>query len=474
MAFPCAAAAYAYAVLVALGLGYFIALNPLQVNDCLGNMIKVQRAGFWEMLHSEFTNHAFLRPFLWAQLHIGFNLANGHYLEMFKTIHVLQLVATALLFVNLLRVRTVVGALAVPFGVAVLFGSHTFAGTVVEGFPINTFLTIAVCCLLAAHLSFSAPSLWRDIAAVLLFVFAVLTVESGVLIWVGLVAAWVAGCRGVSARAILVVTALLGAYFFLRFGPLAVGAPSLLERSSGFGFRVLDPPELVARFGNAPYVFYAYNVVAQVLTVLFSEPKGGVWMLTRNLMTGELLPRDVIAVGSSVATTLLICWWGGTRIRDWRQSRFEHGDRMLFILVAVLGANAVVSYPYTKDVIVSPAGVFYALVATIAFGELLSRLSRASSIRPLALAMSLMLALLSAAWGSRLVAIHYGLREKAFIIRNDWMAIYHENRPPGVDLEKDAAAAALVKQLYEQAITMRTVAPHFGNRSAWRYLEIPW
>ena len=466
--------AHAYAVIVALGLGYFISKNPLQIYDCLGNMLHVQSAGLWGVLVEDFTAKTFLRPFLLAQTDVTFDLANGHYLEMYKAIHALQLAATAALFVNLLRVTSMTSALAVPFGVGALFGSHTFGGTVTEGFPINHFMTIVVCCLIAANLSFGRPALWRDLAAVALFVFAALTLESGLLVWVIFAAAWIAGCRGVSRRALLAATAGLLGYFFLRFGLLNVGVPSLELRNSGFGFQVLDPPELISRFGERPWVFYAYNVVSQLLTVLVAEPKGGVWVFTRGVLSGELLPRDIIGVASSTGATLLIVWYGVSRISDRRRRVFEHGDRLLIIFVAVLCANAVIGYAYTKDVIVSPAGVFHAAAAAVAFAHVLGRLGCLSSVRLPAVAVTLALALLSAGWAMRLVALHYNLHEKAFIVRNDWMWTGPE--PRGLGLERNPAGAALARQLYDQAVRMRVAGTYFypARGQAWRYLEKPW
>jgi len=115
-------------MIVALGLGYFISKNPLQVWDCLGNLLHVQYNGLWAVLVEDFTAKAYLRPLLLAQIDLTFDLANGYYFETYKTIHALQLVATAGLFVNLLRVTSMTSALAVPFGVAALFGAHTFGG----------------------------------------------------------------------------------------------------------------------------------------------------------------------------------------------------------------------------------------------------------------------------------------------------------------------------------------------------------
>ena len=463
------AAAYGYGVIVALGLAYFIWRSPLQVNDCVDNLLEVQRHGFWNTVAAQFTSHAFLRPFLWAQLAITFELANGHYHAMYKTIHGLQLVTTALLFVSLLRVRSLTGLLAVPFGMAVLFGSHTFTGTIVEAFPINTFLTIVICCLIAANLSFGEPAWWRDVAAAILFVFAAFTVESGLLIWVIVTAAWVVGARGVSVRGVIATTVLLLAYVFLRLGPLQVGVPALTERSSGFGFRVLDPPELIALFGAHPWVFYAYNVVCQLLTVLFAEPKGGVFMFVRRLTAGELLPRDVIAVASTTGATLLIAWYAWSRKNEWRRGIIAHGDRLLFVFVAVFVSNAILSYAYTKDVIVSAAGIFHALAATVAFAYALGRIERMASLRLSVVGVTLALTMLSAGWAVKLAGIHYHLHETAFLNRNDWM----EMGPTTTrwDVPHDPRGAALIRQLYEQAVQMRVPGTYFYPIDLHEYVE---
>ena len=469
-----AAAAHVYAALTALGLGYFIVGSPLQLSEGLRNMLTVQRTGFWELIVSQFGASGFLRPLLYAQIDVAFELARGRYFEVFKAIHVVQVVLAAVLFVNVLRVRSGSGLLVVPFGIAMLFGSHTFAGTVLEAFPINTFLTIVVCCLMAANLVDGTPALWRDIAAVLLFVFAALTVESGLLVWVCVAAAWLAGFRGVSRSAVAVMTVLLGLYMVVRLGPMGAGSPALVERSSGYGFRVLDPPELIARFGDNPIWFYAYNVITQVLSVLFAEPKAGVWVFTHGLVTGELMPRDVIAVASSVGATMLIVWYAVSRLPDWRRRVFTTIDRWLFVSLAMIAANAVISYPYTKTVIVSPAGVFHALSATLAFGVAMERLGRARWPQVARLATAIALAVLSSTWAVRLVGVHYSLREKAFIARNDWTQLVIGRPPADVDVTRYPEAGRLIEQLRSDAVSRRVVNPAFASPYGWRYFEQNW
>jgi hypothetical protein len=461
-----------YAAIVALGLGYFIAGAPIQVSESLRNLLAVQRADLMELLAAQFTSEGFLRPLLLAQIDVAFEVSQGRYFAVFKTIHVVQVVLTGMLFVRLLRIRSPHEAAMVPFGIALLFGSHTFAGTLVEGFPINTFLTVVLCCLLAATLSDGAAARWRDVAAIVVFVFAALTVESGLLVWVCLAAAWIAGFRGVSPGALTATTGLLVAYLILRFAVLDVGAPALVERSSGYGFRVLDPPELVARFGDQPIFFYLYNVAAQVLTILFAEPKAGVWLLTRGVTQGDLMPRDVISVASQTGVTVLLAWYVGSRFPAWRRREVSPRDRWLLVALAVIAANAVISYPYTKNVIVSPAGAFYALAGALAFGAAIERMG--STARAAGLGVAIILALLSTGWAVRLVGVHYSLREKAFLARNDWTDVVLGQEPADVDPLRNPAAAALIRQLRDDAISRRVANPAFGTPAGWRYFEQPW
>jgi hypothetical protein len=476
------AAAYACAVIAALSLGYFIAGNPLQIDDSLSNMIQVQKASLWEMSVGQLRSDAYLRPMLWTQLDITFDLARGRYYEMYKAIHIAQVLLTGLLFVQLLRVRATSGLLAAMLGIAMLFGARTFSGTVYEGFPINTFLTTVLCCVVAAWLALRSRSWLNDVAVALLFVFAVLTFETGLLVWVILATAWLAGARGVSGRGVLATTALLVAYFIVRLGPLGVGTPDLLERSSGFGFRVLETDELTALFGDRAYLFYAYNIASQLLAVLIGEPKSGVWVFTRDLLEGSSLPYQYIAVVASTGATILIAWYIISRVREWRQaglrfphewrSALSHADRLVLLFVAVLAANATISYPYTKDAIMSPAGVFHALAAAVAFGALVERLPRLAMSRVRAFAVVALLLTFNTAWAIRFVAIHYALREHAWIVRNDWTEVFGPHAP--VDVGNDPQAVALTRQLQHEAIVRRVPASYFVQPRAFRYLEIPW
>jgi hypothetical protein len=202
---------------------------------------------------------------------------------------------------------------------------------------------------------------------VALLVCAMLTIESGLVLWVNFIAAYVVGYRGVSRPALIVLTLGLGAYFLGRFVLIGGAPPGLNERSAGFGFSVLSPDELIARFGDNPIPFYAYNVVSAISCVLFAEPRGGVWIFVRELLRGRPEPRQFVNVLTSVTTTLLIARFAAVRWPNWRAGEFDGADRFVIIFLAVLPFNALFAGGYEKDVIMSPGVCSMAPLRTSCF-----------------------------------------------------------------------------------------------------------
>lgn len=451
--------AYGYAALVACALGYGLLGMPVQVSDSLNNIVQASQGSLSHLVYNQFYQHGYLRPFLWGLIRAVFDLSNGHYFEWFRGWHVGQVAVLAGFFVALLRVRRAIDAAVVPLGLAALVGIHTFSGTIREAFPINTFMTILLCCYAAAWLALGSPRWWRDVAAALLLVFAALTVETGLLVAVVFVAAWLAGAPGVSRAGMAAQVALVAGYFVLRFAVLDIGAPALTERASGFGFGVIDRDELAVRFGGNPLPFYAYNVGASLLSLFASEPRGGVFQITRRVLAGEASPINIVSVAASVLGTALILAFVWTRRAEWRARRFTADDQLVAIFLAVAAANAVLCYAYTKDVILSPAGAFYALALAVAARHYLERASR-TTLR--AAAAGVMLVLLSTGWAFRAVAAQLDLRHAAEVVRRDWAYVdrwlQEQNVVPTTDQGR-----AIVTHLQEDAIWNHPMRPKLAG-----------
>ncbi len=466
-----AAGFWLLAMIMAAAVSYSVVRIPLQVTDALIPILKAQATPSVAVATvGSFKNPGYLRPLRIGQIQVLYELARGrHYFTVFKAFHVALVAAAFALFAAILQVRSRTDFFAGAFALTVFTGIHTFLGTVWEAYPFNHFLEIGVCCLATLALAQSRGGWWADACSCVLFVFASLTLESGLLVWVVAVAAWTTGLRGVSRRAIVLMSLLLCGYMVLRFGVLATGAPSLAERSAGFGMARLEPAELLERFADRRYVFYAYNVASSALTVLASEPRAGEWRVAQELAERRsLLEGTALNVIVSLATSIAIAAFAALRFTAWRHRRFTDADRLVLTAAAVLAANAAISFGYTKDEIVSPAGMFYALAAFAAIKDIVVRLStRRAAVRSVA---AVLLCVIALGWTLRAAGVHYQTRRMAFTVRNEWVTVDRwlaaQRASP-----RTPEARRLVTLLREDALSRPITNPYFFPRWVGRWIR---
>jgi hypothetical protein len=166
-------------------------------------------------------------------------------------------------------------------------------------------------------------------------------------------------------------------------------------------------------------IFYSYNVATSVMSVLFSEPQAGVFEAVRAWLDDRMFPRVVVPVVTSAVTTALIVW--ATARRAVNRHALDDTARFIIVAVAVIGANATLSFSYTKNDILSLAGAFYALAA---YGAIRDGLLDAPDMQRAArVAVAVMLCLLSIGWTIRSAGAHYLLRAQAFRHQADWAAL---------------------------------------------------
>jgi len=423
----------------------FLLAIPVQLSDSFTEFISVHGRSLSQVIAAEFYNGTYFRPFRRALIKSVYELSGGHYYAAFRGFQALQVLVLLLLFARMLRVRSSAALAALPLGIAIVVGIHTFAGAVVEGLPVNHFLTILICCVAAMNIAQAQRTHLTDVAAVAVLVCAMLTIESGLLIWVIFIAAYAVGYRGISRSALIVLTVCVATYFLGRFVLIGGAAPGLNERSAGFGFSVLNPDDLVRRFGGNPIPFYAYNVLSAMSCVLFAEPRGGVWMFVRELLRGRPEPWQFVNVLTSVATTVLIARYAAARLANWRARGFDEPDRFVIIFLAVLPLNALFAGGYEKDVIMSPAGLFYAAAAYFVLRE------RLSGVKAVSLAPAVAL-LLAVGWSVRFVGIHDSLRARALSVREEWAYyddwVREQPRPMPLTPEEQA----IKQHLYDDAV----------------------
>jgi hypothetical protein len=148
----------------------------------------------------------------------------------------------------------------------------------------------------------------------------------------------------------------------------------------------------------------------------------------------------------------------------WRRRQFERGDRIVILAGVLVVANAVLSYGYTKDEIMSVAGVFYALAAAEAARVWLA--GRADGDGPLpgtqgSLRMAVLAALLavSGGWALRAVGLHYHVHQMAHDVRNEWVTVdawlTAQHAAPSTE-----AGRRLVQTLRDDALARATGNPY--------------
>jgi hypothetical protein len=272
------------------------------------------------------------------------------------------------------------------------------------------------------------------------------------------VAAYLTGFRGVSLAGVFAVTVILAGYFILRFLVWDVGGPSLLERSSGFGFRILDPPELVSRFGDNPLGLYAYNIVASTLTVFFAEPRSGVFVLVSGLLARAVDPSVALEVMTSTVSTGVMVWFAVRRWPEWRRWTLRHHDRLFLVSLAMIGANAVISYPYLKEVTLSTAGIYYVVALACALRSVLDDWDGRTVRVRRAVAYLGFLAVLSVGWTLRGIGFFVDMSRVGSGLHREWV----ESPMPSSARRADPR---MVAQLRERMIVIDV--PSIGRLPRW-------
>jgi hypothetical protein len=164
----------------------------------------------------------------------------------------------------------------------------------------------------------------------------------------------------------------------------------------------------------------------------------------------------MLNVVASLCATGLVAAFVWRRRQAWFSCQFDHDDRLVVLFVLVLGANAVISYPYTKDVIMSPAGAFYALAFYAAMKAWWA--SNAASPRPVRGTAFVLCVLLAATWSMRAIGIHATLRYRAQVVRNEWAYVDDWVTSQHFD-GAEPRAARLRRQLQQDALIGRPAPP---------------
>jgi hypothetical protein len=433
---------------------YHVPIQVAEVTDIVQYVDETPgvAAAFSLGLHASRTMLRPLRQAHAKMLLVAADRLSGRYHLVFRGTHAVLAIGLLALFVGAARPRSATDLVAVAFALAVLIGLHTFLGLVREAYPVNHFLVVVLYGLATLVVAQSRGGLLADAAAAVFVALSLLTLESGVLVAVVAAAAYTAGLRGISRAGLALIACVVIAYIALRLGYLGVESPPFGERATGFGLGMMSGEEQVRRFGARPWLLYAYTAVSGVMSVLFSQPREGVWTIASRWTDGDVPPWLAVHVLASIITTVFTLWFA-FRLRP--EGGRGYRDPLVAVAAVVLLANGALSFSYSKDEIVSFAGVFYALAV---YAAARGWLRQVETLGPQArTATGVLLFAAGVLWSIRLIGTHDILREQAFQVRNEWAYLTPEPSNP------------LTLRLRLEALRVRT----FGSRlvdarlSAW-------
>lgn len=408
-------AGYGTALIATAAIGYFLLRLPIDVSE---NMLAILSAH--TPLGTLITRGGVIRPLGWLFFRGVLDGSFGHPFEGFRVLNILSLAGIFVCGIHILRVRTAHAWGIALLAVMVMIGIHPFHLSVRET-AVNHHLIVPCFLFCAVAIAVSASRWWSDPLATLIMLCALLLVEAGVLVWVAIAVGWLTGLRGITWRGVAACTALLATYLVVYL--FLLDPPSAGARGTGFGFQMLGASEVQARFGANPLVLYAYNVMAAAMTVLASEPRGGVFAFINQILNGPLVIGSLLNVVTSLLTTAVMIWFVAQRWRAWFALEFTHADRVFLVGVAVLAANAVISFSYLKEIVMTTGALAYALAVFPAFTLFLERLQRPAITFVRAGLACTLLTIVSIGWTARAAIFFVDVQVAAYASQKSWVTV---------------------------------------------------
>jgi len=456
------------AALITIPLADGLYRIPVQVSDSLEPIVVAHKAdSTLSLLKNSITfSPTTFRPSRYLQARWLLQVADRTgltYNAVFRGVHVALLLLLVLLFLLAVRVRDSTDLVAFTVAFPVLIGIHTFVAMLLEAFPVNHYAEVGICALAVFVLAQRPPRWFVPIVVCAVLALALSVIESGAMVWITAICCAAAGMPGITRSTVIAATVMFGAYLVLRYA-LGIVSPGIGAHGSGFGATFYSAEEVARRFGAHPAGFMLYNVAGGLASLLFAEPRNGVYSLLIAWRAREIHPVVLINILSSLATTSLLVWYAVTRLGT-KRSEWSEADRAFGAAAAVFLINAPLTAVYIKDEIISVGGLFYAVCTFIAVRALIESLPRRSGA--VAFLMTLFLATDAALWTFRVAGVHYQLRYDAFKIRNDWVEVLREDKRD--EWPHDRRELTVTQRLRAEALERRTASPSFMPRWGDRY-----
>jgi uncharacterized membrane protein YkgB len=332
----------------------------------------------------------------------------------YQALVVAQFAAVLAALIWIFQPRTRARALAACLALACVVGLHS-SRVLFMFVPLNAYSMGLVLLLVGVILALS-PSRAREWLFLPLTLAALLLLESGALIVGVTLVLWKMKAPGVGGRAVAATLAAAAVYLGVRlaFSDQVVGAT---YAETGLGFSDVSAPRLAEIFANAPWVLWIYNIVASLLTVVASEPRGGRYLFLEAILNGHVPGWMYLHVLTSLLTTAVVVYALRTsRITDARDRAVAGAGLAMVIFGSALG------FLYTRDRIALSAGIGYAMLVYVAVTVVLQQTVTAyrSSIA------TLCVAVIAVGWLIRVGETCFALRDTAWEHHLEWTTRYAE------------------------------------------------
>ena len=441
------------------------------LGDTYSHLARPALASWTQAVTDAFTSGREYRPLFDLAIKAAYETA-GTWLPFYQALVMLLFAALLVLVAWLCRAAGWRRALAACVAISCVSALHT--SRILFGFwPLNHYAGVMVCVLLAIALALRplprgadpvrsakgdrGTDLVRSVRGDWLFgalaLVAMLGLELGALIVPLSIVLWWLGAPGIGRRGVLSVIAAAVVYLIVRLTFAEYSGESLYA-DTGFVFQTVDAASLRARFGDAPWLLWIYNAGSTFLTIVASEPREGVFSFVESLLAHDMESWRWFHVGVSALTTVVIA---GGLIRGWP---WHERDRLLVVAgCALLVFGSALGFLYTRDRIGLAGGIGYALLLYVACASWLA-FAEATASKLAAKAVTVVIALVAAAWVIRSGETFFQLRDLAWDYRTEWTERFEE-------LGARQEQTALLQQLRAAALAKTPADPR--RDPAWTY-----
>jgi hypothetical protein len=413
---------------------------PLPVTNLAVNLTNADHDTWAATFIRAFRPAVEFRPLLLIWIKLGFE-AFGSTAWAYHALALLQYAACLGLLLRLFRPPDLKRGIAAALAITCFVGLHSSRAMFIL-IPVNASSAGVMLVLLAALLAIDSSTPRHDWLFLPLTACALLLLESGVVLVPLVFVLRLMKAPGLTWRGVALTVATAVGYIAIR----RVGGDGFtsIYTETGLGFGTANVQELQSTFQNAVWMLWLYNSIATLFTVLFSEPRQGVYSFIHVLLEGGGRPWIWLHVLSSTLTTAAIA---ATLIAA---RPFTARDRLLIAVGAVLlVVGSGLGFLYTRDRIALTAGLGYVVLVYVAFAQLIGRTANVSAARSgspawhlpavtRSYAVTALIAGLAGLWTCRAIETHFQLRDAAWEAHLEWKNQFGDTPagPPGSVAER--------------------------------------